>query len=479
LEYRYEPKLDNPPARMLAFLYAHCLRILLSLLASATGPGIGAPAPEIQSPRSGGSYFLPAPRASNCAGAARRSRNGVRNDGLIELFARTTEGILSLEEFRALLGSGKKLRVKFGADVTASFLHLGHAVNLWMMREMQERGHLVQFLIGDFTTRVGDPTGRSGARVPPSREAVERDAESFVRQVGRVLITDDSEVFEVRRNSEWWGSMPIGDFLGLVGGVTAGRLLSRDMFRVRMESGGEVRADEMLYPILQGWDSVMLESDLTIVGSDQLFNESMGRMFQERAGQRPQVVITTRITPGLDGVRKQSKTLGNFIAIDDGARAMFGKAMSLPDALIRDWLEVYTAMPKAEIDAICAAEDPRAAKIALAGAIVGRWHGAEAAEAEADWFAATFSRGEFPDDAPVALVPPGDYRALDLLALAMPGSSRSDLRRLVASGAVSVDGEELARVDQAIGAREGEELRIRVGKRRFLRVSAAGGRTPP
>lgn len=247
-----------------------------------------------------------------------------------------------------------------------------------MMREMQERGHLVQFLIGDFTTRLGDPTGRMGARVPPSREAIERDAESFIRQVGRVLITDDTERFEVRRNSEWWEPFALGDFLGLAGGVTAGRLLSRDMFRARMDSGGEIRMDEMLYPILQGWDSVVLESDLTIVGSDQLFNESMGRLFQERAGRWPQIIITTRITPGLDGVHKQSKTLGNFVAIDDDARTMFGKVMSLPDALIRDWLEVYTTMPIDEIDSLCGrGSDPRSAKLALARAIVGRWPGDE------------------------------------------------------------------------------------------------------
>jgi len=434
--------------------------------------------------------------------ASRRHRNGVRNEGLIELFARTTDDILSLAEFRELLDSGRKLRIKFGTDVTASFLHLGHAVNLWMMREMQERGHLVQFLIGDFTTRLGDPTGRSGTRVPPSREAIERDAEAFLRQVGRVLITDDPEVFEARRNSEWWDSIPLGDFIKLVGGVTAGRLLSRDMFRARMESGGEVRADEMLYPILQGWDSVMLRSDLTIVGSDQLFNESMGRLFQERAGQRPQVVITTRITPGLDGVKKQSKTLGNYIAIDDDARAMFGKAMSLPDALARAWLEVYTTMPAEEIDTLCGpalsessggggpdasarAErrggeaprlppDPRAAKLALARAIVERWHGAASARAEVAWFEATFSRREFPPDAPVARVPAGEHRALDIAARAAPDLSRSELRRLIEAGAVTLDEAKVRGPNEPIDIRAGTELRLRIGKRRFIRVAAEG-----
>ncbi len=338
---------------------------------------------------------------------------------------------------------------------------------------MQERGHLVQFLIGDFTTRLGDPTGRMGARVPPSREAVERDAESFIRQVGRVLITDDPERFEVRRNSEWWESFALGDFLGLAGGITAGRLLSRDMFRARTETGGEIRMDEMLYPLLQGWDSVVLDSDLTIVGSDQLFNESMGRLFQERAGRRPQVIITTRITPGLDGVHKQSKTLGNFVAIDDDARTMFGKVMSLPDALIRDWLEVYTTMPIEEIESLCArGADPRAAKLALARAIVDRWHGAESAASEQAWFEATFSRREFPEDAPLVRAAPGEWRALELLALAVPGQSRSELRRLIAAGAFSVEGSVVAGPEQRIELRPGAELRLKAGKRRFIKVTA-------
>lgn len=436
-------------------------------------------------------------------GQSKEAPDGVRNEGLIEAFARTTDDIVSLAEFRALLDSGRKLKVKFGADVTAGFLHLGHAVNLWMMREMQERGHLVQFLIGDFTTRVGDPTGRSGARVPPSREAIERDAEAFIRQVGRVLVTDDPEVFEVRRNSEWWDRRSLSDFLGFAGSVTAGKLLSRDMFRARAESGGEVRMDEMIYPVLQGRDSVELGSDLTIVGSDQLFNESMGRILQEKAGQKPQVIITTRITAGLDGVRKQSKTLGNFVAIDDGPREMFGKVMSLPDHLVRDWFEVYTVLPLGEVEALCgprgaAADidascapggvegggtidafriappaglpDARRAKVELARAIVERWHGKAAAAAEVGWFEATFSRREFPPDSPLVELAAGRLSALELLALALPGTSRSELRRLMAQGGASLDEAVLSGFEMPVVLAPGSEHRLRIGKRRFARI---------
>jgi len=400
----------------------------------------------------------------------------------VKLFARTTDGILSLAEFRELLDSDRKLKIKFGTDVTAPFLHLGHAVNLWMMREMQERGHLVQFLIGDFTTLVGDPTGRTGSRTPPSREDIERDAEAFIRQVGTVLITDDPEVFEVRRNSEWWDKTTLVDFMKLANGVTSTKLLSRDMFRSRLESGGEVRVDEMLYPILQGWDSVQLGSDMTIVGSDQLFNESMGRTFQERSGQKPQVVITTRITPGLDGVHKQSKTIGNYIAIDDDARTMFGKAMSLPDNLIRSWLEVYTTMPAERIDALCATVGPesepfdgRKAKAALARALVERWHGPEEARAEAEWFDRTFSSREFPGDAPIIRLDAKKYRAIELLALAAPNLSRSEIRRLIASRAVEANGRCVDSGEQQIPLKEGAFVELRLGRRRFFRIGAQGG----
>jgi len=380
---------------------------------------------------------------------------------------------VSLAEFRAMLGSGRKLRIKFGADVTAGFLHIGHAVNLWMMREMQERGHLVQFLIGDFTTRVGDPTGRSGGRIPPSREDMEAFAAAFIRQVGRVLITDDPELFELRRNSEWWDRKGVGDFLGMAGGLTAGRLLARDMFRARAESGAEIRLDELLYPLLQGWDSVELGSDLTIVGSDQLFNESMGRLFQERSGMRPQVVLTTRITSGLGGGAKQSKSLGNYVAIDDGPREMFGKAMSLADGQVRDWLEVYTIVPAARIAELCRpGADPRGAKLELARALVGRWWGREAAEAEADWFQSTFSRRGFPADAPAVKAPAGPVRAIELAALLAPASSRASLRRLIEQGGFHLDGERVEAAAALIELRPGEERRARLGKRGFFRVEA-------
>lgn len=392
-------------------------------------------------------------------------------DDLIDSFARTTEGIVNLEEFRKKLRGGRRLKIKFGADLTAPFLHLGHAVNLWMMREMQERGHKVQFLIGDFTTRIGDPTGRAEGRRLVAEEEMERNAAEFLRQVSKVLITDDPDVFEARRNSEWFGKMDAAGLLGILAEATHAKLVSRDMFQKRIAEGKEIRMHEMVYPLLQGFDSAMLESDLTIVGSDQLFNEMMGRHFQERAGQEPQVVITTKITPGLDGVQKQSKSLNNFIAIGDGPRDKFGKAMSLPDRLVPEWLEVYTKAPMDRIaaarDSLAAGGNPRDDKLFLARSLVERWHGAAAASAEEAWFRETFSRGAFPADAPSIAFPEGKAGALDIVARMLPGRSRSECRRLILEGGFELDGRRVERPEEEISLAPGKALRARAGRRGF------------
>jgi tyrosyl-tRNA synthetase len=260
--------------------------------------------------------------------------------------ARTTDEIYSLDELRARLALNRPLRIKYGVDVTAPDLHLGHAVNVWMMRRFQEHGHKVVFLIGDFTTRIGDPTGRSLTRRLVAPEEIERNLDRFLAQVGLVLLTDPS-VFEVRRNSEWFGTMELGDFLAIASLVTHSQLIKRDMFQKRIQDQAEIYIHEMLYPLLQGYDSYMLDSDLTIVGSDQLFNELMGRIMQEKHRRPPQVVLTTRITPGTDGREKQSKSLGNYIALADPPREKFGKLMSIPDSLIVPYLEVYSDVPMA------------------------------------------------------------------------------------------------------------------------------------
>lgn len=394
---------------------------------------------------------------------------------------RTVADIITTDGLRAKLALNRQLRIKYGVDVTAPFLHIGHAVNLWAMREMQQAGHKVVLLIGDFTTRIGDPTGRSATRpvIPP--EQIDRDAEAFVAQAGRVLLTDPA-VLEVRRNSEWWAPMRLEPFLGLLSEVTHARLIQRDMFQARIAGGSEIRVHELLYPILQGYDSCALDSDLTIVGTDQHFNELMGRFFAERLGGSPQVVITTELTQGIDGRAKQSKSLGNYIALSDDPRDMFGKAMKLPDRLVTTYLRHYTMVPLAEIAGLEAALkagelNPMEAKRMLGRALVERYYSGSEAASEDEWFTRVFSRRSVPDDVPEVAVEDPNSTVLEITRRCLPGQSSTEIRRLIADGSVRLDGQRrLTNPDQRHPLSSGDV--IKVGKKRWFRIvfGAADGR---
>ena len=386
---------------------------------------------------------------------------------------RTVADIITAEDLRAKLASKKQLRIKYGVDVTAPFLHIGHAVNLWAMREMQRAGHKVVLLIGDFTTRIGDPTGRAATRPVIPAEQIDRDAEAFIEQAGRVLLTDPG-VLEIRRNSEWWEPMQLARFLGLLSEVTHARLIQRDMFQARIAEGSEIRMHELLYPILQGYDSCELDSDLTIVGTDQHFNELMGRFLAERLGGSPQVVITTEMSPGTDGRSKQSKSLGNYIALSDGPRDMFGKAMKLPDHLVATYLRHYTMVPLAEIASLEAAIEagelnPMEAKRTLGRALVERYHSASDAAVEDEWFSRVFSRRSVPAEVPAVAVEDPNLTLLEIVSRCMPGQSRTEIRRLITDGSVRLDGQsKLTNPDQRHPLSSGDV--IKVGKRRWFRI---------
>lgn len=364
-----------------------------------------------------------------------------------DILKRSVDKYFSIEELRLKLKKGKPLLIKYGVDVTAPFLHIGHAVNLWIMRHFQECGHKVIFLIGDFTTKIGDPTGKSKKRELIPIAEIKKNAKEFIKQVSKVLLTD-REVFEIKYNGSWYDKMELSKFLSLSSMVTYSRLIQRDMFQRRIEEKREIFIHEMLYPILQGYDSVELKSDLTIVGSDQLFNELMGRFYQERFGQEPQVVMTTKITPGTDGVEKQSKSLGNYIALEDSPRDKFGKVMSLPDSLIVDYLKVYTLVDLKEIDEMersmkDGSLNPMEAKKLLAWSLVSRYHGDKVAKAEREWFKEAFSKREVPKDIPKIKVESGDT-LLVVLKKCMPDRSNSFIRRLIGEGAVRLNQEKLS-----------------------------------
>lgn len=396
-----------------------------------------------------------------------------KNERLISDIARLVDDVVSLEELKTMLDSGKKLTIKYGVDCTAPFLHLGHAVNLWVMRRFQEDGHKVIFLIGNFTSRIGDPTGRSTTRKMLSDKEIEEAANEFIKQVKTVLITDNPEVFEIRKNAEWFGNMPLSEFINLCTTITHSKLIARDMFKKRIQDNSEIYLNEMLYPILQGYDSVMLDSDLTVVGSDQLFNEMMGRFFQEKFGQTKQIVMTTKITKGLWGEEKQSKSIGNFVALTDTSKDKFGKIMTLADDRIVEWMKVYTDIPLEEIESIRVKLErgeinPRDAKMKLAHSIVTRYHDSQTADAEMHQFIETFSKKAFPIDAPKIEVTSERINIIELIGMCCTSISKSQIRRLIQQGAVLLNDDKI--IDPQVEVILEMNNTLKVGKRNFFKV---------
>lgn len=391
---------------------------------------------------------------------------------VIDSFSRTTEEIFSLEELKKLLSSGRQLKMKFGVDVTAPDLHIGHAVNLWMYKKLQELGHKIIFLIGDFTTQIGDPTGKSRTRPIIPLEEIKKNAEAFIKQT-KMVLHDDPNLVEVRRNSEWYDKLSAKELLSLMSMVTHNRLMAREMFRKRAQEGKEIYEHELVYPILQGYDSVMLKSDLAIIGSDQLYNEMMGRFFQEKFGQAPQVIITTKITPGIDGKEKQSKSLGNYIGLAHSPREKFGRVMSMPDDLIIEYFKVYTEVPLEEIVQIERGlpSDPMRFKLLLAKEIVQRYHGEKVAEEELQWFRKTFSEQQIPEKAPVISLGKQSANAFEILRRCFTSKekSNSEIRRLIKQGAVKLDSRTVESQEEVI-LLPADGIKLKVGKRNWFKI---------
>ncbi|MBO0810495.1 MAG: tyrosine--tRNA ligase [Microlunatus sp.] len=393
-----------------------------------------------------------------------------RPDDVLARLSRTTDQLVGREQLLDRLRSGQPLRVKFGVDCTAPDLHLGHAVNLWMLRQFQDLGHVIIFLIGDTTTRIGDPTGRTTTRPTLTADQIDRNAQAFLRQATMVL-HDDPERLQVRRNSEWYDTMTITDLLGELSLLTYRQLIARDMFQQRIAEGREIALHELIYPVLQGFDSVALQSDLTIVGSDQLFNETIGRQLQAQHGQPPQTVITSMITPGLDGGPKQSKSLNNYVGLAHSPRDKFGRLMTVNDELVAVWAHAYTDLPPAVVRDLgeragrggTAARD---AKLDLAEAIVARYHGAAEAARARQEFVDVFSRGRLPDQVPVLVAPDPHPAVRDLVRLARPELTASAIRRLIVEGGVRING--AAVLDPYLCVELGSGDVLRTGRRHWF-----------
>jgi tyrosyl-tRNA synthetase len=365
---------------------------------------------------------------------------------------------------------GKGLRIKLGADPSAPDLHLGHCVALNKLREFQECGHTVVFIIGDFTGMIGDPSGKSATRPQLSREQVTENAKSYQEQVFRIL---DRDKTEIHYNSEWFGKMGLDDVIRLAAKATLAQLLARDDFAKRYAAGQPISVSEFLYPLMQAHDSVMVRADVELGGTDQLFNLLLGRELQKQAGQEPQIVMTLPLLEGLDGVNKMSKSLGNYIAVNDTPKEMFGKTMSVSDELMWRYFSLALGRSDGEIAKMRAevangARHPRAVKDELARGIVAKFHGAAAAEAASAEFARIFSKNELPSDMPEVSVGAEPIGLLTLIVKAGLCAGTGEARRLVAAGAVKLDYEKITDVRATVTPRDG--MVIHSGKRGWAKV---------
>ena len=394
----------------------------------------------------------------------------------LELIERGVVDLVSREELIKKLTrakeTGKPLKIKAGFDPTAPDLHLGHTVLLQKLKHFQDLGHDVFFLIGDFTGMIGDPTGKSETRKALTPEDVARNAETYKEQVFRIL---DPEKTQVVFNSSWLGQLTSYDMIRLASQLTVARMLEREDFRTRFDGGKPISIHEFMYPLIQGYDSVAMEADVELGGTDQLFNVLMGRDLQRSRGQEPQVVITLPLLEGLDGVNKMSKSLGNYIGITEPANDIYGKVLSISDELMFRYYELLSDLSSAEIDGlkkgVASGElHPKEVKKQLARELTARFHGQEAALAAEANFEEVFKKGGLPDDIPeVTLKAAEPVWVPQLLLDAGLVASTSDGRRMIKQGAVSIDGirvEDMNSTVEPVG-----EMLLKVGKRRFCRVT--------
>ncbi len=368
--------------------------------------------------------------------------------------------------------SGKPLRIKFGLDPTAPDLHLGHTVVFNKMRQLQDLGHLVIPLIGDFTSMIGDPSGRNNTRPPLTREQIEANAQTYFEQIGLVL---DVGRAEVRYNSEWSDPLGARGMIQLAARYTVARMMERDDFAKRFAGNTPISVHEFLYPLMQGYDSVALKSDLELGGSDQKFNLLVGRHLQQEYGQEPQCILTMPLLEGLDGVEKMSKSKGNYIGITEPANTMFAKVLSISDTLMWRWFTLLSFRPEAEIAAlkaeVAAGRNPKDAKVMLSKEITARFHSRAAADAAEDDFQRR-AQGGVPDEMPAVALVGAPLAIGALLKQAGLAPSTSEALRLVDQGGVRIDGVVVS--DKALKVDAGNFV-VQVGKRKFARVTLTVG----
>lgn len=398
----------------------------------------------------------------------------------MEIIKRGAADIVSLEDLEAKLRrsykEGRPLRVKFGADPTAPDIHVGHAVVMRKMKQFQDLGHHVIFIIGDFTGRIGDPSGKSQTRPQLSEEQVKANAKTYEEQIYKIL---DPEKTELTFNSSWLSPLNFTDVVHLAAKYTVARMLERDEFKKRMEEGRSISIHEFLYCLAQAYDSVAVRADVELGGTDQTFNFLMTRDIMREYGLEAQVALTMPLLEGTDGVQKMSKSLGNYIGIFESPGEMYGKTMSIPDFMMGKWYELTTDVPMAEVRSIMEGVEkgtvhPRDAKMRLAREIVTIYHSAGAAQAAEEEFKRVFQKGDLPDEIPDAAIDGSELKdggamvASRLLVLAGLAPSGSEARRLIQQGGVTVEGEKITDPSGVIEVRSG--MVVRAGKRKWARI---------
>ena len=397
-------------------------------------------------------------------------------DEQLALLGKGTVEIIREEDLKKKLErsakTGKPLRVKLGLDPTAPDIHIGHTVVIRKLRAFQELGHTVIFLIGDFTGMIGDPSGKNVTRPPLSREDINANAETYKAQMFRLL---DPDKTEVRFNGEWMDKLTPADFIKLAAKTTVRQILERDDFTKRLAEEKPISLHELLYPLVQGYDSVALNADVELGGTDQKFNLLMGRNLQREFEQEPQVIITTPLLEGLDGVNKMSKSLDNYIGIEELPDQMFGKIMSISDDLMWRYYELLTDTTIDEINVLkfkceSEAESPRDLKVALAKSIIADFHSEQAAEKAEEEFNRRFVRKEVPDEINEVSVSRGPHVLAQLLADVGLAASKKEAKRLIEQGGVKVDGEKVSGANSDVEI-EGDGILLQVGKLKFLKVS--------
>lgn len=388
---------------------------------------------------------------------------------LDKLLTRGVAEVINRDFLKKKLQSGQKLRIKMGFDPTKPDLHLGHVVGLRILQKLQEMGHTIIFLVGDYTARIGDPSGKNITRPVMTEEEIKENTNTYFNQVGKIL---DTEKSEIHCNSEWFAKFKLSEILKLMADFTVAQIIERDDFQKRIKMGRDIGLHEMLYPLMQAYDSVVLKADVEFGGTDQKFNMLAGRSLQKKMGQTPQDIVMVKLLIGLDGKEKMSKSLGNYIALNDNPNEMYGKVMSIPDKLIYHYYELCTDVTDKGLaiiqEELKGSKNPRDIKAELAKLIVETYHSVEAAEEATQEFDKVFKERQKPSEISSRKVSKDKMRIQDLILEMKMASSSSEARRLVEQGAVEVDEEKIADPKKEIEIKNG--MVVKVGKRNFVKL---------